>query len=274
MMCLLPIRGETRRAIVIGLGKQLDKSWGKINGDKDVPLVVGMLKENGFSDITTLVNEQASKNAIETAFQSLAKRAKDGDIILIHFSGHGQLMTDLNGDEGDKLDEAWIPYDAYRKYCGYDRGEKHLSDDEIARHMQKIRNKAGKTGALVVIVDACHSGDSTRDLEEDNTVVVRGVYDTFDIPGKVMENNTIPEETWLTLSACKDYQLNQEYEGYGKLTHIITNNWKLYVGLSDKEIYDAINNSMQTRKYKGSLSQSPHLSGKTGRVLTKIFKRQ
>ena len=32
---------QTRRAIVIGIGKHEDKTWGKINGDKDVPLCGG-----------------------------------------------------------------------------------------------------------------------------------------------------------------------------------------------------------------------------------------
>lgn len=275
MMCLLPIRGETRRAIVIGIGKQLDKSWGKINGDKDVPLVVGMLKENGFSDITTLVNEQATKTAIVSAFQSLAKRAKDGDIILIHFSGHGQLMTDLNGDENDKLDESWIPYDAYRKYCSNDRGEKHLSDDEICQYLNRLREKIGNKGEIAVVVDACHSGDSTRDLCENESVVVRGVDVDFVIPGKKSKTSSVHgPETWITLSACQDFQLNQEYNGVGKLTHILVNNWRDFVGKSDMSIYKAIDEMYETRKYKGPVAQNPQLSGKTGRVLSLIFTKK
>lgn len=273
-MCLLPMRGETRRALVIGLGKQLDKSWGKINGDKDVPLVTGMLKANGFTDITTLVNEQATKAGIENAFRTLAKRSKEGDIVYIHFSGHGQLMTDLNGDEQDKLDEGWIPYDAYKKYCGNDRGEKHLNDDEISIYMQNIRNKIGRKGTLAVIVDACHSGDSTRDINNNDSVTIRGVYDIFEIPVKKSYLSPTLSESWLTLSACKDYQLNQEYNGYGKLTYILTSEWKNFIGLSDLEIYDIINDTMQSRKYKGALVQSPHLSGTVGNVLAKIFKRK
>ena len=33
------VSAQTRRAIVIGIGQQEDKGWGKINGDKDVPYV-------------------------------------------------------------------------------------------------------------------------------------------------------------------------------------------------------------------------------------------
>lgn len=46
MAAVLPCNGATRRALVIGLGTQLDKSWPKINGDRDVAPVVNMLKSN------------------------------------------------------------------------------------------------------------------------------------------------------------------------------------------------------------------------------------
>ena len=270
-MSTLSVEAKTRRAVVIGLGEQLDKSWSKINGDKDVPLVVSMLKSNGFSDITTLINAKATKAGIVVAFNSLINRSGKGDIVYIHFSGHGQMMTDMNGDEKDGFDEAWIPYDAYLSYCPSDRGEKHFSDDEISQYLTRLRAKIGADGTIAVVVDACHSGDSTRDLGENDSVVVRGVDIDFVIPGKKTKSSVINVESWLTLSACQDFQLNQEYNGVGKLTHILTNNWRGYVGKSDQSIYDAINKAYETRKYKGPVAQNPCLSGRTGRVLSKIF---
>ena len=35
---------QPKRALVIGLGQQEDRNWGKINGDKDVAYVQKMLK--------------------------------------------------------------------------------------------------------------------------------------------------------------------------------------------------------------------------------------
>ena len=274
MTCVLPLEAKTRRAVVIGLGEQLDKSWGKINGDKDVPLVVSMLKANGFSDIATLTNKKATKAGIVNAFNSLINRSQKGDIIYIQFSGHGQMMTDMNGDEKDGFDEAWIPYDAYLKYCSKDKGEKHLSDDEIAQYLTRLRSKIGREGAIAVVVDACHSGDSTRDLCEKDSVVVRGVDVDFIIPGKRTRSSIRSSESWLTLSACQDFQLNQEYNGVGKLTHILANNWRDYVGKSDKTIYKAIDEVYETRKYKGPVAQNPRLSGETGRVLSLIFNKK
>ena len=274
LMGALPSEAKTRRALVIGLGEQLDNSWNKINGDKDVPLVVSMLKANGFGDIATLTNKKATKAGIVSTFNSLINRSQKGDIIYIQFSGHGQMMTDMNGDEKDGLDEAWIPYDAYLKYCSKDKGEKHLSDDEIAKYLTRLRSKIGSEGVIAVIVDACHSGDSTRDLCEKDSVVVRGVDVDFIIPGKKSKSSARTSETWLTLSACQDFQLNQEYNGVGKLTHILANNWRDYVGKSDHTIYKAIDEVYETRKYKGAVAQNPRLSGETGRVLSLIFHKK
>lgn len=85
----------------IGLGQQQDKAWNKINGDKDVPIVQGMLKSAGFKSVTTLVNQQATKAGIIGAFKRMAASCKQGDVVYIHYSGHGQQMTDVHNDETD-----------------------------------------------------------------------------------------------------------------------------------------------------------------------------
>ena len=127
------LQAQTRRALVIGIGQQEDRAWGKINGDKDVAYVVEMLKGAMYKEenITRVVNRQATKVGIAKAFMRLANQCKVGDIVYVHYSGHGQQMKDVHNDEKDGLDECWIPYDAYRKPCKKDRGEKHLTDDEV-----------------------------------------------------------------------------------------------------------------------------------------------
>ena len=50
----MQLYAQTKRALVIGLGQQQDKAWNKINGDKDVPLVQGMLKNAGFKSVIQL----------------------------------------------------------------------------------------------------------------------------------------------------------------------------------------------------------------------------
>lgn len=251
----VPIPAQTRRALVIGIGEQKDASWAKINGDKDVPYVLRLLKDAGYTEIQTLVNKQATKKNIVSKFKALVADSKKGDVVYIHFSGHGQLVTDVNGDEQDGWDEAWIPYDAYLIYGRKDKGEKHLVDDEINVLLTNIRKKIGESGRLLVVVDACHSGDSSRG---DDDEVVRGVKDEFVIPIKKKGKSAKAPEQWITLSACKDFQINQEMKTpkVGKLTYAIyTAVQKGQVNLKEIETQMSAN--------RGRLPQTPVLTGET-----------
>lgn len=231
LLLSLSVTSQTKRALVVGLGQQQDKAWNKINGDKDVPIVQGMLKSAGFKSVTTLVNQQATKAGIIGAFKRMAASCKQGDVVYIHYSGHGQQMTDVHNDERDGLDECWIPYDAYRKASKTYHGEKHLTDDELNVYLNAIRNKIGAKGKLLVVIDACHSGDGTRG---DDDEVVRGVEEVFEavkslIIGdndkeKVINQKAKPlAERWITLSACKSDQVNIEMKNpaVGKLTYAL-----------------------------------------------------
>ena len=243
---------QPKRALVIGLGQQEDVTWGKINGDKDVPYVTDMLTKVGYQDIHVLTNSQATKDRIISAFGELAERCAKGDIVYIHFSGHGQLMTDVNGDEDDGLDEAWIPYDAYRAYSESYKGEKHLVDDEVNGLLVKIKDQIGDDGRLLVVVDACHSGDSSRGEDE----TVRGVDDDFVIPVKKKIKTKKATERWLTLSACLDFQINQEIRKpqVGKLTYA------LYKAIEEGKVsFEKIEAFME--RYRVNLPQNPVLTG-------------
>ena len=256
---------QTRRALIIGIGVQKDVSWTKINGDKDVPYVLQMLQNTGYTDVRTLVNEQATKADIVSAFKKLAAKCKTGDMVYVQFSGHGQLVTDVNGDEADGWDEAWIPYDAYLKYDRKDRGEKHLIDDEINVLLTGIRNKIGDSGKLLVVVDACHSGDSSRGDEDE---VIRGVKDEFVIPFKKKGKTVKAPERWITLSACKDFQLNQEMKKpkVGKLTYA------LYMTAQKGKVSLTEIESMMSA-YRGRLPQTPVLTGEINKYKISDFLR-
>lgn len=227
ILCLLCMsyisNAQTKRAIVIGIGEQEDTAWNKINGDKDVPYVLEILEEAGYGQVITCVNEQATKSGIISAFRKLIQSCDQGDVVYVHYSGHGQQMRDTGIDEPDDLDECWIPYDAYRKPCEKDRGEKHLRDDEINVLLTDIRNKLGNEGKMLVVIDACHSGDATRG----NNDTIRGVDDVFDSIKSCLSNLThdsnrnIHRERWITLSACESDQVNVEMKKpvVGKLTY-------------------------------------------------------
>jgi len=221
----LSLSAQTKRALVIGLGEQQDKSWGKINGDKDVPYVQAMLERARYDEITTLVNKQATKAGIADAFRNLAAKCRAGDMVYIQFSGHGQQVTDVDGDEEDGWDEAWIPYDAYFRYNEQKyRGENHLIDDEINVLLTNIKEKIGSTGSMLVVIDACHSAHATSGIDTDGAV--RGARDRFVIPISEKGHAEKGSEQWLTLSACKQsYQQCKELKTpqVGCLTYALCN---------------------------------------------------
>ena len=281
----LPVQlhAQVKRALIIGLGEQQDKAWNKITGDKDVPLVQGMLKSAGFKSVTTLVNRQATKIGIVGAFKRLTVSCKQGDVVYIHYSGHGQQMTDVHNDEKDGLDECWIPYDAYRKASATYHGEKHLTDDELNVYLNAIRNKIGANGKLLVVIDACHSGDGTRgDNDEvvrgvEDTLVVdsqnaRGLYETFEMlkslfmrdydKEKIINDKAKPlAERWITISACKSDQVNIEMKkpAVGKLTYALWTEQKKSDKVSNEEFMRLIRKFVNRNTC--SRPQQPEMTG-------------
>lgn len=284
LLLSLPVTAQTKRALVIGLGEQQDKAWNKINGDKDVPFVQAMLKNAGFKSVTTLVNRQATKVGIVSAFKRMTASCKHGDVVYIHYSGHGQQMTDVHNDEKDGLDECWIPYDACRKASANYHGEKHLTDDELNVYLNAIRNKIGANGKLLVAIDACHSGDGTRGEDDEivrgveDTLVVdslntRGLYETFEaiksffMGDKGKENiiNTKAKplaERWITISACRSDQVNIEMKKptVGKLTYALWKELKNIDKVGNEEFMKRIRKFVN--RNTSSRPQQPEMTGK------------
>lgn len=280
------IQAQTRRALVIGIGQQEDKAWGKINGDKDVSYVEEMLKGAKYKEenITTLVNRQATKAGIIGAFKKMVASCKQGDVVYIHYSGHGQQMTDVHNDEADGLDECWIPFDAYRKACSTYHGEKHLTDDEVNVYLNAIRNKIGSKGKLLVVIDACHSGDATRGYGDDEVIRgvedtlkvdslnARGLYETFEMvktwfigdTGKrknINHNATPLAERWITISACQSNQVNFEMKtpAVGKLTYALYKELMKGENVNNDEFMKRIRKFINVNTY--NRPQNPEMTG-------------
>lgn len=284
----------TRRALVIGIGDYPASSgWAKINGDKDIPMVEEMLLANGFSkaNIVELSNQQATCAAIKQQFENLIARSQSGDYIYIHFSGHGQQITDLNGDEKDGLDEALIPYDAMYEFTeGVYEGQNHLVDDQINNYLHRLRQSVGEEGQIVFVADACHSEDVTRSLVDDN-VVVRGALTNFVIPNidrtkrfltKLFKKETKPTDhsnveqpvtvplEWIVISACKSGKGNQEYKGKGSLTTILYNNKDLLSKLSLESLRKRLKN-FYDNPYNFKMTQVPVIESPTELSITVLF---
>lgn len=230
---MLQAYGQNRHALLIGIGNYPQESgWAVIHGDNDVFIIKQLLLEQGFEEenVSILTNSAATKAGIMSALDELRRKSQQGDVVYIHFSGHGQQVTDLDGDESDHYDEAWIPYDARKKFeAGVYEGENHILDDELNLYLNGLRTKVGARGKIVLVSDACHSGSGSRGLSNDEDEFVRGTNEKFEIPGG--GSNVIKKEApvyWLYVGACKPYQTNYEHKAtdgtyYGSLSYVIAN---------------------------------------------------
>ena len=218
------LNAETKRALLVGIsdyGNTMEdpNKWANISGANDIELLTPLFKEQGFS-VTSLVDGEATHAGITKAFEKLIKSCKKGDLVYLHFSMHGQPFEDLNGDEPDGWDEALIPVDAQMYFeKGKYEGKNHLIDDELEKSVSTIRNKLGTTGKLFVVLDACHSGTSSRG-DDDH---VRGVREGFTRSGKYYtpdrsrEQNdyfrvptAVGQAPVTFIEACRSYQVNKE----------------------------------------------------------------
>ncbi len=130
----------------------------------DVALMRDVLRARGVTDIRLLADEieggeRPTKSAIMSALGALAAEAEDGDLFIIHMSGHGTRQPDANGDEADGYDEVFLPADVTRAEPGTAQIPNGIVDEEIGSAIAAIRMK----GADVwFIMDACHSGTGLR----------------------------------------------------------------------------------------------------------------
>lgn len=251
-LTLCSLSYATKYALVIGIGSYpKENGWNKINGDKDIPYVKEMLFSNGFEErnIKVLKNEKATASAITSELENIIKTVTKDDVVYIHFSGHGQQITDVNGDEEDGFDEAWIPYDAHMTYKkDLYEGDKHIIDDQLNKWLTQLRSKVGKNGRITVVADACHSGDGTRGNEENSKYIVRGASDKFIIPN--VQNkflNKYDNVDWIYISACKPDQSNYEFQGKGSLTYALYIIGSDLSNLPCDEVHRSIRNTIRDK---------------------------
>ena len=264
---------QNKLALVIGIGDYpAESGWCKIHGDSDIAIVTEMLEENGFEQVQILSNKAATKKGIMDALDNLAEKATRGDVIYIHFSGHGQQITDLDGDEPDGYDEAWIPYDACKDYSAKYKGQNHIVDDELFDFLNQLRTKVGDKGKIIVVSDACHSGSGTRGDEDED--VVRGVQERFEVPAERNAGSVKRESmTWLFVSACKAYQNNFEYRDsqgnyHGMLSYLLWENRASMSNATWQEVMATIDNRML---YVAKYPQQSQREGAPNSIDEKLF---
>jgi hypothetical protein len=262
----------TRQALLVGINdyQGISDLRGCVN---DVTNMRNILKTYlGFSnrDIRVLVDKRATKANILNRLEKMVDRAKPGDFLVFHFSGHGSQIRDRDDDElEDQMDELICPFD-----LNWDNG--FITDDMLHDIFTKLPNNV----LLEVFLDSCHSGTGLRDsslgrpieLGPENPILYRYLRPPVDIEcrieGEVDDLNPIrgfKSENRSTLhhilwAGCKDHQTSADayidgnYNGafaYYFCKHMRDNGGNL----SRKELLARIQASL----YHGGYAQTPQL---------------
>lgn len=252
LLLVSPCSAQTSRALLVGIQDYPKNSgWSQIHAHNDLQIVSATMRAAGVRDLRILRDSQATHAAVVSSMKRLSKEVKEGDRVLVFFSCHGQWITDTNADEKainprDRYDESLIPYDAQISYNwkgrGY-KGQNHLVDDELNLLLDGIRQALGSKGQLLVLYDACQSGDLDRSETKEETALRRGVKTPFEIPsgGTRAKNSPVPV-SWISISACRDIQNNYECvvdgTAYGRLAYSFCQVFK--PGITPKDLVDGI----------------------------------
>lgn len=187
-------------ALIIALAHYPRRSgYARLHSENDVPLIRAALERQGFDSaaIQVLYDSAATRAGILGALDDLVARARPGDVVVVHYSGHGHQITDDNGDELDGLDEVLVPFDARLDVdpATY-KGEYHIRDDELEPRLQALRARVGAGGNVVVFIDACHSGSATR-----SALPVRGGLPPIGPPARAATRGATDGADWIRAPA-------------------------------------------------------------------------
>lgn len=237
-----------------------------------------------FRNITLLLDERATTEAILYHLEKLVEDAKTGDVLYFHYSGHGSQVLD-QGDadyEPDGLDEIICPIDL-------DWEEKIIKDDDLKRIFDKVPDGVN----LTVVLDCCNSGGGLDQLNQ-----YQHARDEVQIqpkdPGRFLPPPHHQEmlllerkigfkkrvltrdvnKTSLLISGCMSHQtsadayINGKYMGAATFSLLDTLKRKEY-DITYKDLVDSMNKWLTEQHY----TQRPELNG-TESLFNKKFLSQ
>lgn len=200
------------------------------------------------------------KANILRGFDWLTSGATSDSHLFFHYSGHGTYVTDTNGDEMDKRDEALCPVD-YN-----DNG--FIIDDDVNK---RLIDPLPKGCTMRIITDCCHSGSIT-DLHYyyDNAdfVAAKNKEDALkeDKKEKINDANVVAWSGCMDNQTSADAYINGNFAGAMTATFLeIMRDKKL--GHTYADVYELLLTRLKQKKY----SQRPILSCSKPVKLTDTF---
>jgi len=266
-----------KKAVLIGINRYRIPGAdlrGCVNDVRNMQAVLNEYYGFAKSAITVLTDYSATNKAMQSAIGSLIGNAKKGDILLLHYSGHGSNVPDDNGDEADRRDEILCPTDLDWK--------DPLRDDWLRKTFNGLKPGV----SLTVVMDCCHSGSNTRAIQPpDAPMLPRYLPNPWDIMaeesgrklrGKVMSelrssarasrkrsdivHADIPE---LLVTGCRDTQTSADAYIGGSYNGALTYNLVAAIRAARGKItYRELHAMVIEKLKKGKFDQVPQLEGR------------
>mmetsp|Transcript_54629 Transcript_54629/g.130367 ORF Transcript_54629/g.130367 Transcript_54629/m.130367 type:complete len:286 (-) Transcript_54629:168-1025(-) len=134
-----------------------------------------LLQACGVSSITSVLDNQCTKGRVRQAVRQVCSSCAPDDYFLFYYSGHGHFVRDLDGDEADHFDEAFV--------CVDEQGQIKIPqslyiDDEFHDDMVAALHPDTR---VLLITDCCHSGTiadlDKPDMEGREAILLAGCLD-------------------------------------------------------------------------------------------------
>lgn len=179
-------------ATFVGIGKYSDSTAPDLTGAVRDAKALWALFSDSLPDLqaSLLLDEEATKAAIEEALDETLDAAGPDDTALFFFAGHGTRAHQL------------APHDVRREALG----DTTIPMDELARRLS-----ASKARAVIVILDCCFSGGATARVLQDVPAPRGGMTTVADLRGTGR----------VIIAASKDHEEAHELGDHGLLTHAL-----------------------------------------------------
>lgn len=85
-------------ALIVAIGDYPEQGgWAKLSSLNDIPYIKNLLARQDIQpdNIITVTNEKANIEGIRTAIRNLISKVHKWDIVVIHFSCHGELVEPI-----------------------------------------------------------------------------------------------------------------------------------------------------------------------------------
>jgi len=200
-------------------------------------------------------DSEVTKDRFITELRQALNSLKSGEVLLVHYSGHGTQVFDTHGDEKDGYDEAIYLYNGY------------VVDEDIGVELRTIPD-----GAYVVLLfDSCFSESITR------AILPQGSENKFvQMPGLPLSKhrkkivNFKAEFNYIVMSGCQENQTSADAFINGRFNGAFT--YYALKALTSKDLtYSAWFKEMLAEFDRSQYDQVPTLEGREDLLNRRLF---